>query len=247
MSSGIIETIKKVALNAFEASNPVKLLFGTVTSVNPVKIKVGDILTLTKEFLVINGAVEVGDTVTLIRVQGGQKYVVLGTRTEYVEHTVYLGGGIVGDTVIDRAVSWALGIANNPACGYNTDRAKRWGPDFDCSSLVISAFQNAGVPVKTNGANTTYDMKRVFLKSGFIDVVGSINKWNGEGLKKGDVLLLQKHHTALVVDDEHNIVHAAGNERGGTMNGTPGDQTGKEICRRTYYNGYWDCVLRYVG
>lgn len=95
MSSGIIETIKKVALNAFEASNPVKLLFGKVISTNPVKIQVGEYLTLTREFLVINGQVFEGDSVTLIRCQGGQKYVVLGTRTGYVENTVYVGGGEV--------------------------------------------------------------------------------------------------------------------------------------------------------
>lgn len=94
MSSGIIDIVKKVALNAFEASNPVKLLFGKVISTDPVKIQVGELLTLTKEFLVINGTVFEGDTVTLIRCQGGQKYVVLGTRTEVVENTVYIGGGI---------------------------------------------------------------------------------------------------------------------------------------------------------
>lgn len=95
MSSGIIETIKKVALNAFEASNPVKLLFGKVISTNPVKIQVGEYLTLTREFLVINGQIFEGDSVTLIRCQGGQKYVVLGSRTGYVENTVYVGGETV--------------------------------------------------------------------------------------------------------------------------------------------------------
>jgi murein DD-endopeptidase MepM/ murein hydrolase activator NlpD len=95
MSSGIIETIKKVALAAFEASNPVKLLFGKVVSTDPIKIQVNELLTLTKEFLVINGTVSKGDDVTLIRCQGGQKYVVLGTRTAYVENTVYSGGEVV--------------------------------------------------------------------------------------------------------------------------------------------------------
>lgn len=97
MSSGIIDTIKKVALNAFEASNPVQVLFGEVTSTNPVTVQVGEYLTLTKEFLVINGEVFDGDHVTLIRCQGGQKYVVLGTRTGYVENTVYVGGGEDGE------------------------------------------------------------------------------------------------------------------------------------------------------
>lgn len=102
MSSGILDTIKRVALNAFEASNPVKLLFGKVISTNPVKIQVGEYLTLTREFLVINGAVSVGDSVTLIRCQGGQKYVVLGTRTQYVQNTIYVGGGTTIDDSTDE-------------------------------------------------------------------------------------------------------------------------------------------------
>lgn len=93
MSSGIIEVIKRVALNAFEASNPVQIMFGTVISTDPVKIQVGELLTLTKEFLVINGSISKGDSVSLIRCQGGQRYVVLGTRTGYIENTVYSGGG----------------------------------------------------------------------------------------------------------------------------------------------------------
>lgn len=102
MSSGIIETIKRVALNAFEASKPVNLMFGEVISTDPVTIKVGDTLNLSREFLVINGTVSKGDMVTLIRCQGGQKYVVLGTRTGYVENTIYVGGG---ETVPETDVS----------------------------------------------------------------------------------------------------------------------------------------------
>lgn len=95
MSTGIIETIKKAALAAFEATKPVQLMFGKVTSVDPVEIQVGSLLKLTKNFLVINGSVSIGDQVTLIRCQGGQKYVVLGTRVGYVENTIYQGGEVV--------------------------------------------------------------------------------------------------------------------------------------------------------
>lgn len=102
MSSGIIDTIKRVALNAFEASKPVNLVFGEVISTDPLKIKIGDLLTLSREFLVVNGTVSEGDTVTLIRCQGGQKYVVLGTRMGYVENTVYVSGG---ETAPDSSVS----------------------------------------------------------------------------------------------------------------------------------------------
>ena len=95
MNSGIIELIKKAAISAYEATQPVKLMFGKVISNNPVKIQVGEYLTLTEEFLVINGEVFENDVVSLIRCQGGQKYVVIGTRMGYVENTVYSGGGEV--------------------------------------------------------------------------------------------------------------------------------------------------------
>lgn len=111
MSSGIIDTIKRVALNAFEASNPVKLMFGKVISVDPIKIQVNEFLTLTKEFLVINGTVAKDDAVTLIRVQGGQKYVVLGTRTVTEETTIYVGGGEVNETSQIKTVN-GVNIAN---------------------------------------------------------------------------------------------------------------------------------------
>ena len=56
-------------------------------------------------------------------------------------------------SIIEKAVSWALDIANDPKHGY--DQIKRWGDDYDCSSLVISAFEQAGAKVKTAGATYT--------------------------------------------------------------------------------------------
>ena len=41
-------------------------------------------------------------------------------------------------TKTEKAVTWAIRIANDPAHGYDQDN--RWGPDYDCSSLVISAW-----------------------------------------------------------------------------------------------------------
>ena len=81
MSTGILDVIKKTAVEAYNSTNPVSLLYGKVTSVNPVKIKITDTLTLDQEFFVVKGTLEVGDEVSLFRQQGGQKYVVLGTRT----------------------------------------------------------------------------------------------------------------------------------------------------------------------
>ena len=88
--------------------------------------------------------------------------------------------------VIDNAVQWATDIANDDSHGYS--QSVRWGPHYDCSSFVITAYQNAGVPVKDNGATYTGDMYNVFISCGFKDVTASCNLSNGAGMLKGDVL-----------------------------------------------------------
>lgn len=145
---------------------------------------------------------------------------------------------------IEKATQWMIDLANNPKHGYDQDN--RWGPDYDCSSAVISAWQSAGVPVKSKGASYTGNMKSVFISCGFKDVRSSINLSNGSGLKRGDVLLNTVTHTAMYIGNGQ-IVHASINENGTTTGGKTGDQTGKEICIRSYYNKNWDCVLRYMN
>ena len=89
-------------------------------------------------------------------------------------------------------------------------------------------------------------MKSVFLRYGFSDVTGKIALSTGLGLKRGDVLLNTTHHTALVVEDGgKTIVNASINEKGKTTGGKSGDQTGREIYTRGYYNYPWNVVLRY--
>lgn len=145
-------------------------------------------------------------------------------------------------SVIDSAVNWAIAIANDDSHGYSQDANIRYGnPDYDCSSLVISAFKQAGVPLEST---FTGNMYRDFLRHGFKDVTASVNLANGAGLRRGDVLLNVNRHTAISLGNG-TLVHAASSENGGKY-GTPGDQTGKEICVRSYYNRPWDCVLRFV-
>lgn len=147
------------------------------------------------------------------------------------------------EETINRAVAWATGIANDSAHGY--DQAKRWGPDYDCSSFVIEAWEKAGVFVKTSGASYTGDMYFAFLRCGFEDVTNAVNIYTGGGMQKGDVLLNKASHTELYIGDG-KCVKASINERGGVTGGQPGDQTGREIYIGRYYNYPWDCVLRYM-
>ena len=142
---------------------------------------------------------------------------------------------------IEDAVAWALSTANDPSHGYAQDN--RWGPDYDCSSFVITAYEQAGVPVKSRGATYTGNMRAVFLSCGFEDVTDSVTFATGAGLRRGDVLLNELSHAALALGGGR-MVQASSNERGGVALGTPGDQTGREICVRSFYNFPWDCVLR---
>lgn len=144
-------------------------------------------------------------------------------------------------SAIDRAVAWAVSIANDNSHGY--DQGQRWGPDYDCSSLVIQAYQNAGVPVKTNGATTTRDMCSVFIKTGFADVTKQVNLSTGNGLKKGDVLWREGHTEMMCSPTKRVGAHSS--ETGGKF-GEPGDQTGNEISIKNF-SGKWTRVLRYPG
>lgn len=100
---GMIEIMKKAGMDAFGASNPVNILFGEVLSIEDFKIKVDQKLILDKDFfiiperlteyevdlkhnhgsddalgkLVIREGLKQGDKVLLLRVQGGQQYVIL--------------------------------------------------------------------------------------------------------------------------------------------------------------------------
>lgn len=142
--------------------------------------------------------------------------------------------------IITEAVSWAVGIAQDDSHGYS--QSNRWGPDYDCSSLVISAYEQAGVPVKEAGATYTGNMRAAFQKCGF----SVLFYRSGMTLVRGDVLLNERHHVAMYLGDGR-IVHASINEKGTITGGTSGDQTGKEICVRSFYTpSYgWDYVLRY--
>lgn len=144
----------------------------------------------------------------------------------------------------EGAVAWAIAIANNPAHGY--DQTNRWGPDYDCSSLIISAWESVGVSVREAGASYTGNMRRAFLACGFTDVTAQVNLGTGAGLKVGDVLLNDASHTVMYAGNGR-VVAARANEQGKVSGGAPGDQTGQEICQQGYYNYPWNIVLRYQG
>ncbi|WP_334196119.1 phage tail tip lysozyme [Muricomes intestini] len=152
-----------------------------------------------------------------------------------------LSGGDDGSaTVIEAAIKWCLAIAEDDSHGYDQD--SRWGPDYDCSSFLISGFRAAGLTIN---ATYTGDMRAGFLQAGFNDVTSQVNFGTGGGLKRGDVCLtVSGGHTGMYIGNSQ-IVHASINELGTAHGGTTGDQTGREICVRSYYNKPWQYCLRY--
>jgi hypothetical protein len=141
-------------------------------------------------------------------------------------------------TKVEKATTWLEERAADPKTGYS--QASRWGPDYDCSSFIITAWEQAGVPVKSRGATYTGNMVPVFLACGFKDVTASVNLATGEGLHRGDVIINEANHAVQYVGNG-KIVHARSSEG----NNIPGDQSGNEVRVQPFWNYPFDRVLRY--
>lgn len=137
---------------------------------------------------------------------------------------------------IRAAVNFMKKIANDDSHGY--DQEKRNSPDYDCSSLVSTALWEAGFRVSPY--SWTGNLQVQLRACGFVDCKPP---WKG-----GDIHLNEKHHVCMSIN-ETQIAQASINEKGTVRGGEPGDQTGKEICIRDYYEYRygWDVHLRYVG
>lgn len=132
---------------------------------------------------------------------------------------------------IEKAVSWAEQIAADDSHGYS--QINRNGPDYDCSSFVGTALCNAGFSVSKG--STTRNLESQLKASGFVKCK---KPW-----KRGDIHLAAGHHVTMSTDATH-IVHASQSENGG-IDGKTGDQTGKEICVRSYYDLPYNNLVHY--
>ena len=134
---------------------------------------------------------------------------------------------------VEAAISWALATAADNSHGYS--QATRWGPDYDCSSFVISAFKAGGYD--TGGATYTGNMRANFTANGFTWI-----PWSSIGgvdnLKRGDILLNEVNHTELYLGNSRNVgAHW-------DYDGVQGDSSGREINEDSYWYDDWDGVLR---
>lgn len=133
---------------------------------------------------------------------------------------------------VESYINYAIGIANDNQHGYSQIN-RNGNPDYDCSSLVISALRSAGFPM--SGASYTGDMYKALINDGFELV--------SRPYKRGDIFLShndRKQHTAIYIGD-NKIVHARG------VKGHPesGDQSGDEIAITNVTCFAPDFVFRY--
>lgn len=142
------------------------------------------------------------------------------------------------DPRVEAAIQWAVNIAEDDRHGYS--QANRNGPDYDCSSLVSSAFKNGGFPV--SGSLSTSTMSTPFMRAGFTRY-----KKGAVTIQRGDILLKPGSHVELYLGDD-TCVGAHSNYDGRT-----GDSSGKEIAVRNIKNcsfcrnkGY-TYVLRFIS
>lgn len=99
MASGLIDVVKRAALEAIANEQPCDLRYGTVVSTLPLRVRVTSQLTIPSALLVvpqhltdytvntttdsekktitIHNALQIGDKVALLRKQGGQSYFIL--------------------------------------------------------------------------------------------------------------------------------------------------------------------------
>ena len=144
--------------------------------------------------------------------------------------------------VIESAVSWAIQTANDQSHGYSQGAGERWGPDYDCSSFVITAYEQAGVALREAGASYTGNMRGPMISCGFVDVTYEVGLDTGYGIQAGDVLLNYASHTCIAVGGGK-----VANCRTDEGHPQSGDQSGNEIRIQNYWNFPWNCVLRYKG
>lgn len=136
---------------------------------------------------------------------------------------------------INVALNSMLNIAKDDTHGYS--QVNRYGPDYDCSSLLAKALIDGGFNISK--FSTTRNLKDQLLSNNFKLILSDNDR------TAGDIFLTVGSHVVMCVDSER-IVHASHDEKGDIIGATPGDQKGDEICIRPFYIHPWDYHFRYI-
>ena len=139
------------------------------------------------------------------------------------------------------AILWAIHTANDASHGYDQQYRLGQRGDYDCSSFVAAALRAGGftdVPATMWTGNELTSLQN----AGFVSITPIGNP------KAGDVFFWHSGtngHTCISISAA-DIAQATINELGTVTGGTPGDQTGQEICISPWYNSPWGYQMRYV-
>lgn len=137
---------------------------------------------------------------------------------------------------LEKFVNQMIDWCNDNSHGYS--QYHRYGPDYDCSSAVITALKLAGWDM--GGALTTDHIRAPLVAQGWAWLPPSVPK------QRGDILLSEEYHVAVYIGDGL-LAEFAIDEEGGIAGNQPGDQTGEEAYIHGYYDYPWDGILRYTG
>lgn len=142
--------------------------------------------------------------------------------------------------LVDRAVDYMIGIANDDTHGYINGQ---WGPEYSCLSLVEMGYITAGLAITKSNIDKMPDN---LIEAGFEDCTAEVSLKTGGGLAKGDILWMLdgtgKHgHVECHVGDG-KLVGARGD-----TDDKAGDSRGDEISVIAYQNMSWQRVFRLPG
>ena len=127
----------------------------------------------------------------------------------------------------NRFVNHMLGLVNDDRHGYS--QARRWGPDYDCSSSIITSLRAAGF--NTGSASTTHNMSSELTKHGWM-------RLPYKNPKKGDILLNDATHTEM----------SLGNGKTAGFHSSHGHPETGDQAHEAYVGrdpGHWAAILRY--
>lgn len=146
---------------------------------------------------------------------------------------------------LKRFVNSVKTYATDDSYGYSQKPPSgRWGPDYDCSSLIYQAANDAGYLVGTGSDKVRFTgtMLKDFEKAGF-QILPFANVGVSD-LQIGDILLNLALHAEVYVGNGESV-GATSSETGGFV-GEAGDQTGSEIEKHpvTTFSKEWDYILR---
>ena len=150
------------------------------------------------------------------------------------------GSGTARNGHVEKAVQWAIGIANDQSHGYS--QADRTGPDFDCSSFVYYALQAGGFGI-IDHRGYAGNCETIWEDLAELGGWQKLSYGEAEGsLQRGDILNNPDKHAAICIGGGQTV-EASGISHGSSETGDQGDEIGfRDATGRDFTE-----VYRYIG